>query len=69
MPTQRIIKSPLINGINEIKSLQKHYLDIKELPIKEKEVFTPICKPNTLILAFHHIFHRKLQLIKKEKDL
>ena len=59
MPTQRIIKSPYIDGIEGAKKLQVFYRNLNDLPDKKPSVFTPVLNPNTLILAFHHVYHRK----------
>ena len=65
MPTQRLITSPFIGGIEGAKKLQYSYTNLKDFTNKDHKIFSPKCPPNTLILAFHHIMHRKFPIKTK----
>ena len=64
MPTERIVKSPYIGGIKEIEKLQYHYKNLKDYSNENFKIYKSICKPNTLVLAFHHILHRKAKITR-----
>ena len=65
MPTQRIVKSPYIANHEEAKKLQYHYENLDDYSKESFEIFSPVCKPNTAIIAFHHILHRKYPISSK----
>ena len=58
MPFERIITSPLIENDVKAKFLQNHYKDINQID-KNAKTYKSICPKNTLIIGFHHIFHRR----------
>ena len=55
LPFQRLISSPYIKDDNDAMARQTHY---KELT-GEANIYKSICPPNTLIIGFHHILHRR----------
>ena len=51
--------SPQIKNDKQAMYLQSHYPILK---IDNTKKYLSICPPNTLILGFHHILHRRLIL-------
>ena len=56
LPFERLIMSPQIINDEQAMYLQSHYPVLKN---KNTKKYLSICPPNTLILGFHHILHRR----------
>ena len=58
LPFERLLKSPYLGKDKDIMRLQQKYENIYDYD-RNSEIFQSFCKPNTLIIGFHHIMHRR----------
>lgn len=56
LPFERLVMSPYIKNDKELTYRQNHYPILEDKNLKK---YTSLCPPNTLIIGFHHIFHRR----------